>query len=201
MSDLSRRVGLNATQLEALGAAGAFDSLGLDRRQALWEAGTAAADREEFLPGSVVAVQPPLLPMLSAQERVVFDFWATGISPDDHPLRHLRDDLRARGARSTADLPGTSSGTRIEVAGVVIHRQRPSTAGGVTFMNLEDEHGILNVICSVGVWNRYRRIAREAPALLVRGVLERSAEGVTNLLADRFEPLSVGARTTSRNFR
>lgn len=201
MSDLSRRVGLNATQLEALGAAGAFDTLGLDRRQALWEAGTAAADREEFLPGSVVAVQPPLLPMLSAQERVVFDFWATGISPDDHPLRHLRADLRARGARSTADLPGTSSGTRIEVAGVVIHRQRPSTAGGVTFMNLEDEHGILNVICSVGVWNRYRRIAREAPALLVRGILERSEEGVTNLLADRFEPLSVGARTTSRNFR
>ncbi|QHC66640.1 DNA polymerase III subunit alpha [Rathayibacter sp. VKM Ac-2759] len=201
MADLSRRAGLTASQLEALGAAGAFDSLGLDRRQALWEAGTASADREEFLPDSVVAVQPPLLPMLSAQERVVFDFWATGISPDDHPLRHLRASLRDRGSRSTADLPGTPSGTRVEVGGVVIHRQRPSTAGGVTFMNLEDEHGILNVICSVGVWNRYRRTAREAPALLVRGILERSDEGVTNLLADRFEALTVGARTTSRNFR
>ena len=68
-------------------------------------------------------------------------------------------------------------------------------------MNLEDEHGILNVICSVGVWNRYRRTAREAPALLIRGILERSEEGVTNLLADRFEALSVTARTTARNFR
>ncbi|ROP50263.1 MULTISPECIES: error-prone DNA polymerase [unclassified Rathayibacter] len=201
MADLSRRVGLNATQLEALGAAGSFDSLGLQRRQALWEAGSAAADRQEFLPDSIVAVQPPLLPMLSAQERVVFDFWATGISPDDHPLRHLRESLTRRGARSTADLPGTPSGTRIEVGGVVIHRQRPSTAAGVTFMNLEDEHGILNVICSVGVWNRYRRTAREAPALLIRGILERSDEGVTNLLADRFEALSVTARTTARNFR
>lgn len=201
MADLSRRVGTNTTQLEALGAAGAFDSLGLERRQALWEAGTAAGDREEFLAGSTVVVQPPLLPMLSPQERVVFDFWAIGISPDDHPLRHLRKNLKHRGARSTADLPHTPSGTRIEVGGVVIHRQRPSTAGGVTFLNLEDEHGILNVICSVGVWNRYRRVAREAPALLVRGILERSGEGVTNLLADRFETLAVGARTTSRNFR
>ncbi|PPH23843.1 error-prone DNA polymerase [Rathayibacter toxicus] len=201
MADLSRRVGLKTTQLEALGAAGAFSSLGRDRRQALWEAGAAAGDREQFLVGSTVVVQPPLLPILSAQERVALDFWATGISPDDHPLRHLRQSLVRQGIRSIADLHTTPSGTRIEVGGVVIHRQRPSTAGGVTFLNLEDEHGILNVICSVGVWSRYRRAAREAPALLVRGILERSDAGITNLLADRIEALTVTARTTSRNFR
>ena len=72
------------------------------------------------------------------------------------------------------------------------HRQRPATASGITFMNLEDEHGLVNVICSVGVWNRYRRVVRDSPALIVRGMLERSAEGVTNLLADRFEDLRVG---------
>ena len=74
------------------------------------------------------------------------------------------------------------------------HRQRPATASGITFLNLEDEHGLVNVICSVGVWNRYRRVVREAPALIVRGMLERSVEGVTNLLADRFEDLRVGDR-------
>jgi len=59
----------------------------------------------------------------------------------------------------------------------------------------------VNVICSVGVWNRYRRVARESPALIVRGVLERSVEGVTNLLADRFEDLRVGVSHASRDFR
>ena len=81
------------------------------------------------------------------------------------------------------------------------HRQRPATASGITFINLEDETGLVNVICSVGVWQRYRRITREAPAMIVRGMLERSAEGVTNLLADRFEILPLVAKTSSRDFR
>ncbi|NQX28481.1 error-prone DNA polymerase [Microbacteriaceae bacterium VKM Ac-2854] len=201
MADVARRVGLTTAQLEALAAAGSFDSVGVSRREALWEAGNAAMDRAEFLPDTFVSVQPPLLPGLSAQEQIVFDFWSTGISPDDHPLRHLRGSLDRRGVLPTRALAGTESGRRVEVAGVVIHRQRPQTANGITFMNLEDEHGILNVICSIGVWNRYRRIAREAPAMIVRGILERSAEGVTNLIADRFELLNVGAKTSSRNFR
>jgi error-prone DNA polymerase len=68
-------------------------------------------------------------------------------------------------------------------------------------MNLEDESGTLNVIASVGVWSRYRRVAREAPAMIVRGILERSADGVTNLVADRFERLIMSAPTRSRDFR
>ena len=86
-------------------------------------------------------------------------------------------------------------------AGLVICRQQPATAGGVTFLTLEDETGLVNVICSVGVWDRYRRVVREAPALIVRGILERSAEGVTNVLADRFEVLAMAPRTRSRDFR
>jgi error-prone DNA polymerase len=201
MADASRRVGLTTSQLEALATAGAFESLGLTKREALWEAGNAAQDRAEYLPGTFVSVQPPLLPMLSAEEQVVYDLWATGISPDDHPLQHVRDELRMRGALSVADLATTENGRRIEVGGVVTHRQRPATASGITFMNIEDETGILNVICGVGVWKRYRRIAREAPALIVRGMLERSAEGVTNLVADRFEPLPLSAKTRSRDFQ
>ncbi|WP_291055784.1 error-prone DNA polymerase [Herbiconiux sp.] len=201
MGDLARRVGLTTSQLEALATAGAFESLGLTKREALWESGNASQERAEYLPGTFVSVQPPLLPMLSAEEQVVYDLWATGISPDDHPLAHARDDLRMRGALSVAELAGAENGRRIEVAGVVTHRQRPATASGITFMNLEDETGILNVICSVGVWTRYRRVARDSPALIVRGILERSKEGVTNIVADRFEPLQLSAKTASRDFR
>ncbi|TYL50895.1 error-prone DNA polymerase [Agromyces mariniharenae] len=201
MADVSRRAGLDAEQLEALAAAGAFSGFGLERREALWLAGEAAQDREEYLAGSVVVVQPPLLPMLSDAEQVVYDLWATGISPDDHPIRHIREQLDERGAIRIDRLRQTESGRRIEVGGVVTHRQRPATASGITFMNVEDESGTLNVIAGVGVWNRYRRVAREAPAMIVRGILERSPEGVVNLVADRFERLIVKAPSRSRDFR
>ncbi|MCS5713043.1 error-prone DNA polymerase [Herbiconiux sp. CPCC 205716] len=201
MADLARRVGLTTPQLEALATAGAFESLGLTKREALWEAGNAAQEKAEYLPGTFVSVQPPLLPMLSAEEQVVYDLWATGISPDDHPLAHARAELRRRGALSVGDLATAENGRRIEVGGVVTHRQRPATASGITFMNIEDETGILNVICGVGVWKRYRRIARDSPALVVRGILERTDEGITNLVADQLEPLSLAAKTSSRDFR
>ncbi|MCD2442165.1 error-prone DNA polymerase [Agromyces sp. SYSU K20354] len=201
MADVSRRAGLDATQLEALAAAGAFDGFGLERREALWLAGEAAEDREEYLAGSVVVVQPPLLPMLTPAEQVIYDLWATGISPDDHPIRHVRERLDDRGAIRIDLLSTAETGRRIEVGGVVTHRQRPATASGITFLNLEDESGTLNVIAGVGVWNRYRRVAREAPAMVVRGILERTAEGVTNLIADRFESLTVAAPHRSRDFR
>ena len=93
------------------------------------------------------------------------------------------------------------TGRRVEVAGLVTHRQRPATASGVTFLNLEDEHGLVNVVCSGGVWNRYRRVLRDSPALIARGLLERSPEGVTNLVADAFEDLRVGVMHRSRDFR
>lgn len=201
MADVARRAGLNAEQLEALAAAGAFDGFGLQRREALWLAGEAAQDREEYLAGSVVVVQPPLLPMLSDAEQVVYDLWATGISPDDHPVRHIREGLDERGAVRIDRLADLESGRRVEVGGVVTHRQRPATASGITFLNLEDESGTLNVIAGVGVWNRYRRVAREAPAMIVRGILERSPEGVTNLVADKFERLMMSAPARSRDFR
>ncbi|MET0853975.1 MAG: OB-fold nucleic acid binding domain-containing protein, partial [Microterricola sp.] len=201
MADVSRRVGLDTVQLEALAAAGAFSGLGLERREALWSAGDAAQDRAQYLEGSVVVLQPPLLPILSAAEQVVYDLWATGISPDDHPVRHVREQLERRGALAVSAMQTAESGRRVEVGGVVTHRQRPGTAGGITFLNIEDETGTLNVIASVGVWTRYRRIARESPALIVRGILERTEEGVVNLLADRFETLGVSAAQRSRDFR
>ena len=201
LNDLVRRTDLTATQIEALATAGAFDSFGLQRREAIWLAGSAAEDRARYLPDSVVAVQPPLFPDQTSYERLAADLWATGMSIDDHPITHFRPDLDARGVLSSAALRTHENGRRVEAAGLVTHRQRPATAGGVTFLNLEDEHGLVNVICTQGVWLRYRRIARESPALIVRGILERSPEGVTNLLADAFEALQVGVAHTSRDFQ
>jgi error-prone DNA polymerase len=82
----------------------------------------------------------------------------------------------------------------------VTHWQRPVTAGGTTFLNLEDETGMVNVICSRGVWTRYRRVARTAAALVVRGRLERE-QGVVNVVAERLERLPLAVRRTSRDFR
>lgn len=201
LRDLVRRTSLTAAQLEALATAGAFEGLGLGRREAIWLAGSAALDRPEFLPDSLVSVQPPLFADPTSYERLAADLWATGVSTDDHLMTHYRSGLDARGVLTSRELRSHETGRRIEVAGLVTHRQRPATASGVTFLNLEDEHGVVNVICSVGVWNRYSRAARDAPALIVRGVLERSPEGVTNILADRFEDLRVGVHHQSRNFR
>jgi error-prone DNA polymerase len=184
-----------------LAGAGAFDCFGLTRREAMWNAGNAAQDRPEFLEGTVIAVQPPLFTMPSPVEELMSDLWATGVSTDSHPVQHLRPVLTARGILSAADLRTAEPGRRIEVGGVVTHRQRPATASGITFMNLEDETGLVNVICSVGVWNRYRRVVRDSPALVVRGMLERSPEGVTNLLADGFSLLAMAPKTKSRDFR
>ncbi|MFI5707919.1 error-prone DNA polymerase [Kribbella sp. NPDC051620] len=200
MADLVRRTGLTAVQVEALATAGAFDSFGLSRRQALWNAGRAAEERPGHLSGVSSSGPPPMLPGMTGVETTMADLWATGISPDDHPIRHVRPALDERGILRANQLSTAEDGSRVYVGGVVTHRQRPATAAGVTFLNLEDETGMINIVCSNGVWNRYRRIARESSAMIIRGRLERS-QGVTNLVADKLERLPLAAKTTSRDFR
>jgi error-prone DNA polymerase len=131
---------------------------------------------------------------------VVADLWATGLSPDHHPVEFARPGLAERGVVRAVDLSTAETDRRVWVAGVVTHRQRPATAQGITFLNLEDETGLINVICSREVWAHHRRAARSAGALVVRGRLERS-DGVVNIVADRLEPLALSGRTTSRDFR
>lgn len=201
LRDVVRRTSITAAQVEALATAGALECLGLSRREAIWLAGSAAQDRPEFLPDSLTAVQPPLFADPTSYERLAADLWATGISTDDHPMTHYRSGLDARGVLTSRELRSHETGRRVEVAGLVTHRQRPATASGITFINLEDEHGLVNIVCSVGVWNRYRRIVRDSPALIARGFLERSPEGVTNLVADGFEDLRVGVQHRARDFR
>ncbi|GAA1332098.1 error-prone DNA polymerase [Actinocatenispora thailandica] len=200
LAELARRTGLGTPALEALATAGAFGGIGLTRRQALWAAGAAATERPDTLPGTGSGAAAPTLPGMDAVERIAADVWAIGLSTDSHPAEFARDRLDAAGARRIGELAGVADGDRVTVGGVVTHRQRPSTAGGVTFVNLEDETGMLNVICSPGVWRAHRRTAHTAPAMLIRGRLER-ADGVTNLVAERIAPLSLSVRTASRDFR
>ena len=199
LDDLARRVDLSSEEVEALALAGAFDDLVGSRRGALWQIGQING----VAPGQLdvqVATQPPLLPELTQMELLGDDLRATGISTDDHPIRHMRDALNRRGVVRVDQLDGVESGQRIEVAGVVTHRQRPGTAGGVTFLNLEDETGLLNVLVAPMAWRHYRRVARTLRALVVRGILERGDEGVMSLQADRLEALDLSVPTRSRDF-
>ncbi|GAA4752142.1 error-prone DNA polymerase [Nocardioides endophyticus] len=210
--DLSRRAGLDARQLEALATAGVFgagfvEGGGLSRRQALWNAGW--TEGEEHLEGIRVSTAAPMLPDMDLVETTMADLWATGITPDIHPIALLRDHLRAVGIKAVGDTATAEAGRRVHVAGLVTHRQRPGTAGGVTFLNLEDETGMLNVICTVGVWRRYRSVAANSAGMVIRGILERQ-DGVTNLLADRLAPIedvhpeagrALRARHRSRDFQ
>lgn len=200
LADLARRTDLDAEQLEALSLSGALDCLAGSRREALWRSAEAGRTRSGQL-DIHVPYQPPLLPLMTVGETLQQDLQSTGISPEDHPLRHCRSELDARGVLAIDRMWSTESGRRVLVAGVVTHRQRPAPAGGVTFVNLEDETGILNVIVSQGVWHRYRRIARASPAMVIRGILERSSDNVVNLMADRIEHLTIKVRTSSRDFR
>jgi error-prone DNA polymerase len=200
MADLAHRVGLSAAQIEALATAGAFDCLGLSRRQALWAAGAAAQASPDRLEGSVLGAHAPVLPVMSDVEVTVADLWATAITTEGYPTRHVRDRLDDLGVLSASALRTAEAGRRVLVGGVVTHWQRPATAGGTTFLNLEDETGMVNVICSRGVWTHYRRIARTAAALLVWGRLERE-QGVVNVVAERLARLPLAVRKTSRDFQ
>jgi error-prone DNA polymerase len=196
---LVRRAGVNLQHLEALATAGAFGCFGLDRRQALWAAGAVAQSKSGRLEGIVTGTNAPMLPGMSLREEAVADLWATGVSPDGHPTKFFRDELGIAGVRTADELKTCEIG-RVLVAGVVTHRQRPATAQGTMFINLEDETGLINVVVSKGCWIRFRTEARSAPALLVRGRLERH-ENVVNIIAEKLEPLVVPASVPSRDFR
>jgi len=192
--------GLTLRQLEALAVSGALGCFGLDRRQALWVAGAVAGTGADRLDGIVCGAEAPTLPGMEPDEEARADLWATGISPEGHPTRFVREVLEASGVVPSSRLGEVANGGRVVVGGVVTHRQRPATAGGTMFVNLEDEFGLINVVVSKGCWAHHRRVVQEAPALVVRGRLER-AEGVTNVIAQQIEPLPINAPTRSRDFR
>jgi len=202
MADLARRVGLSAEQTEALATAGAFEHFGATRREALWAAGAAASARPGQLPVAAYSEQAPAgIPAMDAPEQLIADMWATGITPDCYPTALIRPRLDRLGVTTSAGLKLLPDRTRVTIGGVVTHRQRPATARGVTFLNIEDETGLTNVIVDEVVWQRHRRVARESGGLLIRGMLEHTRDGVFNVLAERIDKLQLGVITRSRDFR
>ena len=198
--DLTGRVQLSVPQTEALATAGALGCFGITRREALWAAGAAATERPDRLPGVGTSSHAPALPGMSEVELAAADVWATGVSPDSFPTQFLRADLDALGVVPAEKLLSVPDGTRILVAGAVTHRQRPATAQGVTFLGLEDETGLMNILCSPGVWGRHRKLAQTASALVIRGIVQ-NATGAVTVIADRMSPLQLKVRSRSRDFR
>ena len=203
IEDLQRRIGPGSDVMEALATAGAFGCFDVDRRSALWSAGALAASGADRLPGVVTGVEAPPLPGLSEPDTARADLWATGVSPDGHPTRFVRERLAAEGVLTAADLASVADRQRVVVAGVVTHRQRPPTAGGVTFVNLEDETGLVNVIVSKGCWAHHREVAVGAVALLVKGRAEVADDAgrVVNVVAEHLETLSLASPGRARDFR
>ncbi|MGO3326016.1 error-prone DNA polymerase [Gordonia sp. (in: high G+C Gram-positive bacteria)] len=198
VADLSRRTELTLPQLESLATAGAFECFGLDRRAALWEAGAAAGLRDDQLEVASPR-EAPTLPGMSEVELTAVDAISTGISPRAYPTQYLRPRLNAMGVTPADGLLAVPDGTRVLVGGAVTHRQRPATASGVTFVNLEDETGMVNVVCSVGLWSRYRTLAQTSSALLIRGKVQ-NAEGAVTVVADRLSKLDLKVGTRSRDW-
>jgi error-prone DNA polymerase len=201
LDDFTRRTAAPTDALEALATAGAFACLDHSRRSALWAAGAMRDARSDKLPGVVTGAEAPPLPGMSEPEELAADLWATGLSAARHPTELVRAALDGRGIVTAEQLRELPDRSVVDVAGVVTHRQQPSTSKGVVFVNLEDETGLVNVICTPDVWRRYRKVARTAPALEVRGLLERH-QGVVNVLARKIVALPLGpdALLRSRDF-
>jgi error-prone DNA polymerase len=193
-------VQLSVPQTEALATAGALGCFGITRREALWAAGAAASERLDRLPGVGSSSHVPSLPGMTELELTAADVWATGVSPGSHPVQFLRENLDAMGVVPANRLLSVPDGTRVLIAGAVTHRQRPATAQGVTFMNLEDETGMVNVMCSTGVWARHRKLAQTASALVIRGIVQ-NATGAVTVAADRMGPIDLRVKSKSRDFQ
>lgn len=189
VEDLAARAALDRGDLEALAAAGAFASLSGNRHLAFWE--VAGTERPLPLEQPLLAVpreaahEPtPLLRTPTEGERIVADYASIGLTLGRHPLALLRGSLRSQQLVSARDLQGMRHGEPVRAAGIVLMRQRPGTASGVTFLTLEDETGQVNIIVWESIGEQYRRALLESRLLEVRGELQRQ-DGVTHVIARR----------------
>jgi error-prone DNA polymerase len=192
IADLSARSGAGRDGLERLAWAGALDVLEPDgRRAALWRLGTAAGG-QRIPAGTQLALSlevpaAPQLPGLGRWERIVADYRSTRMTLGDHPMELLRDELGPEVALGV-DLKGIRDGSAVEVAGLVVARQRPATAKGVVFMLLEDESGTVNLVIPPPVFERFRAEVRTAPLVRAGGRLERR-QGAINVVVSRLARL------------
>jgi error-prone DNA polymerase len=201
-TDLVKQTGLGSGALKKLARGDAFRSLHFDRRSALWQA-LPQGERLPLFENIQTDEPPPPLPEMAPFQEVLADYKWLGMTLRRHPISFLRpylDDLQVAPA---ARLPEMPTDCRLQVAGIVVMRQRPSTAKGITFVTLEDETGMVNLIVHQEVWERYRRAARTATVMLAHGRLERQGQ-IIHVLVSKLEDLTDRLReltVSSRDFR
>jgi len=204
IAELASRSGAGLASLEKLAWAGALDGIPADgdgeRRGALWGVGVTGAGRTR---GGVTQLAlpieppaPPELEPLGEWGKLIADYRSTGLTLGRHPLEMLRPGLDKRILRSS-DLAKTRDGAVVEVAGMVVARQRPETAKGIVFMLLEDERGTVNLIVPPPVYDRHRALVRAAPLLRAKGKLERR-EGATNVVVTHVASLERSEKAKPR---
>jgi error-prone DNA polymerase len=202
LADLVYRGGLSEKAMVALAEAGALECFGASRRETLWQVRGLLRDRQGSLP-LVRRERLPSLPTLDDFDTIAWDYRTSQHSPRGHPLSTLRASLRAMNLPDAAAVSAMRDGQRTRYVGVVICRQRPATARGVTFMTLEDETGFVNLVIWQQVFERYAALARTANLLGITGTIQ-SQQGVVHLVAQSlWQPeLSKSPPThKSRNFR
>jgi error-prone DNA polymerase len=206
IADFTSRTGLGKAAIKRLADADAFGSLELNRRAALWQALDQPAKSEDLpLFAALEAADSaiPALAQLTPQQEVYADYHTAGLSLRKHPMAFFREQLERMKVTRAADLVRQPHGRSVRVAGLVLMRQRPGTAKGITFVTLEDETGAANLIIHLDTWKKYELPARRASALIVEGRLERKDQ-VVHILVRRLADLNEQVKDLhhrSRDFR
>ncbi len=181
LADLCRRTRLHPDIIANLIRGGALDAFG-KRRDLLWQLGDMDYRPDEFelnLP-----TQPVALPALDAPEQTAWEYELLGLSPERQLFVHYREVLRKQNVRSTWQVKQARPGERLQVAGLVAVRQRPSTAKGILFISLEDESGLLDLVVKPNVYDRLRDVLRNHPLIVVTGIVQRGGSAVSLLVFD-----------------
>jgi error-prone DNA polymerase len=202
LADLCQRAALDDKARDSLADAGALKPLAGHRHRARWAVAGVEAQRPLFEALEATPERQVALPLPSLGEDIRADYATIGTTLGKHPLSLLRAQLRARRYRHSAELRALPHASAVAIAGLVTMRQRPQTASGVTFLTLEDEHGLVNVVVWRRLADRQRQALIESRLLAVRGRLE-TADGVRHLIAGHLEdltPLLLGLDIRSRDF-
>lgn len=205
MEDLVKRTGLGKMPLATLADADAFASLHIDRRAAVWHSlGQDHAPNQQplFADLSETEQTPDTLVPMTPMEEVHTDYNMTGLSLKAHPVSFIRKELITRQCVTSKDLQDLRDGRHVRVAGLILLRQKPSTAKGIVFATMEDETGSINLVIFKAVWKRFFRVARTSNAWLVEGKLE-NRQGIIHVVVGRITDLSEevkGLTISSRDF-
>ncbi len=207
LADFTRRTRLGQATITRLADAGALSSLTGDRRAAYWQALAQDVTSKELslleaTGADVDDALPEFLKPMAEIEEVYADYETTGLSLRAHPVSFVRAQLERLRVTTAEQLKSTADGKFVRVAGLVLLRQRPGTAKGITFVTLEDETGTMNLVIKPEVWQRHYKIARRSNAWLANGILE-NREGIVHVVIGRVEDLTehvAGLVLKSRDF-